>query len=465
MLPLVVDRESPRPMTVQIQTAIRDRVLDGTLHPGSRLPSSRHLALDLGVSRSVVVQAYEQMIAEGYLRAEQGSGTRVATHLPSRGAADDPRPAAPPQAVRFDLRAAATGMALFPRREWLLAYQNAVRSVHHSPMARPAPLGVGDLRVALASYLGRVRGVRAGGADVVVSGGTAHTLGTVCAALRDLGIDHLAVANPGDQRHVVAAARAGARLIPVPVDAHGLDVEALARTGARAVLVNPVAQVPTGAALSPTRRDALLRWAESVDGWVIEHDPDGHLWLGRGSGPLALQRLAPDRVVYAGSTSGMLGPCLRLGWFVAPPRLRAAIERAPAGGFAEPDSLTQLAFAEFVDRGLLDQHVRQLRGTHRARRAALRAAVAVHLPGSVVLGVEVGTHAYVPLLPGTDDVRLAALARARSVLVDTGRQYHLDRGRAEPALVIGYGAVEHSRLAEAVAILGGLRESRLASAG
>ncbi|MEV4114446.1 PLP-dependent aminotransferase family protein [Nonomuraea sp. NPDC049695] len=447
MLPITIDRKSRLPMTAQIQSAIRGRIQDGTLHPGVRLPSSRDLAEDLGVSRSVVVQAYGQLIAEGYLRATQGSGTRVATHLPRLGrAALEPIRSAE---ARFDLRVDATSTVLFPSREWLQAYEHVGLSIGE-PGPQRHPLGVPELRAELAAYLGRSRGVLATAAEVAVTADFDHTVGVVCHVLRELGVDHIAVENPGAPWQARLAEHAGLAVTGVPVDGEGIDVDVLERSGARAVLVTPVSQVPTGVALSPDRREALLRWAADVDGWVIEYDRDGHLWIGPGSGPLALQRHRPERVIYVGATGALLGPCIRLGWAVAPALVVDRLGRMQLGA---PDPLTQLTFTHFVSSGVLDQHVRQVRSVFRARRSALRDAVEQHLPGARMSGVPAGTHAYIQWPYGVDDVRLAAAARARSVLVHPGRHFQLGRRPSAPGVVVGYGAVRSGRLPEAIGVL------------
>ncbi|WP_424187686.1 PLP-dependent aminotransferase family protein [Actinokineospora sp. G85] len=437
LLPLEIDRACPDSLTAQVQSAIRGRVRDGGLRPGARLPSSRNLAADLGVSRSVVVQAYEQLTAEGFLRAERGSGTRVASHLP---AAPGPEPVVAARDPGFDLRVDATGPELFPARDWLSAYERAVRTLDGGLAKAP------DLAAELAEHLGRARGVRAPG--LTVTTGAAQALAVLCGALVATGTTAIAVENPGDQRHARVAAAAGLRVLPVPVDRDGIDVQALVRSGVRAVLVTPVAQMPTGACLSPERRAALLDWAGSTGAHVIEHDPDGHLWLGAGGGPLALQRELPEQVAYVGTARALLGPVLRLGWYAAPPALGRH-----TGPRAEPDTLTQVAFADFLGRGQFDQHVRQVRARYRARRAALLRAVAEHLPGVRVLGGEAGAHAWLSLRPGDDDVALAAHAKSRSVALHTARQFHIAPSRSGPALVLGYGAVRRRRLVEAVSLL------------
>ncbi|MDI3390335.1 PLP-dependent aminotransferase family protein, partial [Streptomyces sp. B-S-A8] len=362
-----------------------------------------------------------------------------------RGAAEPARRAE----ARYDLRVDATSPALFPSREWLRAYEYVGQSIGGAG-PRQYPLGVPELQEELAAYLGRSRGVLTTAAEVAVTTDFDHALDVVCHVLHDLGVDHIAVENPGAPWQVRIAERAGLRVSGIPVDDEGIDVDALARSGARAVVVTPVSQVPTGAVLSPGRREALLRWAADVDGWVIEYDRDGHLWLGVSSGPLALQRHRPERVIYAGTTGAMLGPCIRLGWVAAPDAVAERLGRTPLG---TPDPLTQLTFAHFISSGMLDQHVREIRTILRARRAALRDAVEEHLPGARMTGEPSGIHAYVQLPQGVDDARLAALARAKSVLVYAGRHFQFGRRSPSSGVVLGYGAVRSSLLPEAVGVL------------
>ncbi|MFD7468988.1 MocR-like pyridoxine biosynthesis transcription factor PdxR [Streptomyces tendae] len=449
-----VSRDSELPLTSQIQLAVKREISEGVLRPGTRLPSSRALADDLRVSRSVVVEAYGQLIAEGYLEAVQGSGTRVAGHLA-------PAPRVPTlldegrvPAVRWDLRTGGAVSAHFPHREWAGAYQRALRGVGRAELDYPPLSGVRPLREELARYLGRVRGVRTTPEEIMVVQGFAHGLALLCSALPRLGIATVAVEDPGLVRQHRFVREAGLPTVPVPVDGEGIDVRALARSGARAVLLTPFHQFPTGVTLSERRRAELVDWARRTDGYLIEDDYDGDFWLARRPHPLALQRMAPDRVVYAGTASKALAPVLRLGWLAAPQPLLAALERVRGERDLGAEGLTQLACAELLRSGALDRHLRRLRARYRGRREALGQAVQRYLPGTAVIGADAGLHAYLRLPPHTDESLLVAGALRHSVLVRGGREFvTLDR-RPPPALVVGYAGLPTTALVDALRELG-----------
>ncbi|MFJ9041565.1 PLP-dependent aminotransferase family protein [Streptomyces sp. NPDC102406] len=450
-----VVRDSEVPLTSQIQRFIKSEVAAGVLHPGSRLPSSRSLADDLGVSRSVVVEAYGQLVAEGYLEAVQGAGTRVVRHL-------RPEPVVPTLLddgrvpdVRWDLRPGAPAFPHFPRRDWLTSYQRALQGADPADHDYPPPAGVPTLRVELAHYLGRVCGVPSTPDEIMVVAGFAQTLGLLGAALPALGVDALGMENPGHPRQRRFVRECGLRPVPLPVDAEGIDVAALRASGARAVLVTPAHQYPTGVTLSARRRAALVAWAQETGGWIVEDDYDGGLWYERGTPrPLALRRLAPDHVVYAGTASKTLAPGLRLGWLAAPRALLDPLLRARARHDLGTDSLAQLAFAQFLRSGLYDRHLRRLNSLCRDRRQVLETAVRRHLPGAAVLGPAAGVHAYVRLPPHTDEAALVAAALRRSVLVRGAAGFHARAGEGPPALVVGHAQLPRTGIGDAIAELG-----------
>ncbi|MGW1129134.1 MocR-like pyridoxine biosynthesis transcription factor PdxR [Streptomyces sp. NPDC002526] len=450
-----VSREHVLPLTVQIQESIKREIAEGALHPGTRLPSSRQLAEDLRLSRSVVVEAYGQLVAEGYLEAAHGSGTRVAAHLaaapqtPTLLADSRPEPVA-----RWDLRAHTTDPAAFPEREWLTAYQRAVRRMEPRELGYPPLSGLTPLRTELAGYLGRARGVHTTREHIMVVAGFAQAFGMVCEVLPRLGIDTLAVEDPCHPRQRQFIGESGLRCLPVPVDEDGIDVTALARSGARAVLVTPAHQFPTGVVLSAERRAALVRWAQEADGWIIEDDYDGDLWLTHGRRPTALQRLDPSRVLYAGTASKSLAPGMRLGWLAVPPRLHGPLEEARARRDLGCEALTQLAFAEFLATGLFDRHLRRRRARLRTRAETLHQAVRRHLPGARIAGATAGLHACLQLPYRVDEPSLVTGARRHSVLVRGGRAYHHRPWLARPTLVVGYASPTRTALTEAVRVLG-----------
>ncbi|MET9360257.1 PLP-dependent aminotransferase family protein [Streptomyces sp. NPDC006632] len=455
-----VVRDSANSLTSQIQNFIKREIAEGILHPGTRLPSSRRLADDLDVSRSVVVEAYGQLVAEGYLEAVQGAGTRVVRHLGGelsvvpalldQPGADGREAGAPPAPVRWDLRPGGGNLPAFPRREWLSCYQRVLYDADSGDHDYPSLAGEHGLRLELAHCLGRLRGVRTSAEQLMVVAGFAQTLGLMCAVLPRIGIDALAIEDPGHPGQRQFVRESGLRAVPIPVDAEGIDVDALAASGARAVLVTPAHQFPTGVTLSPRRREALIRWARAVDGWVIEDDYDGGLWYERGARSLALQRTDPERVVYAGTASKSLAPGLRLGWLAAPEPMLELLMRARARQDLGTETLTQLAFAELLRTGLFDRHLRRLNSLCRSRRESLEEAVRRHLPGAAVLGRGAGLHAYLQLPRGTDEAAVVARALRRSVLLRGAAAFHAGPGRAAPALVVGHAHLPRSGVTEAV---------------
>ncbi|MGC4978087.1 PLP-dependent aminotransferase family protein [Streptomyces sp. DT199] len=452
-----VVRDSEVSLTAQIQRFIKGEIAAGSLHAGTRLPSSRRLADDLDVSRSVVVEAYGQLVAEGYLEAVQGAGTRVVGHLAGQPVVpallrEDRVPGA-----RWDLRPGGGNLPDFPRREWLSCYERALRSAAPSAHAYPPLAGAPGLRLELAQYLGRARGVRATAEGLAVVGGFSQALGLLCGVLRRDGVDAIGVEDPGHPGQRQFLLERGVRPVPLPVDEAGLDVTALAATGLRAVLVTPAHQFPTGVTLSPDRREHLVRWARDVGGLIVEDDYDGGLWYEPGPRPLALQRLEPDHVVYAGTASKLLAPGLRLGWLAAPPGLLDRLLRERARHDLGTESLTQLAFAELLRGGLFDRHLRRLNARARTRRHALEEAVRRHLPDAEVLGRAAGLHAYVRLPRHTDETALVAGALLRSVVVRGGAAFHARPRGGAPALVVGHAHLPRSGITEAVRVLARVR--------
>ncbi|MCX5382358.1 PLP-dependent aminotransferase family protein [Streptomyces sp. NBC_00083] len=442
-------------MTKQIKSAIKGCITERVLHPGTRLPSTRQLASDLGVSRSVAVEAYEQLTAEGFLTCLQGSGTRVADRTvmtdPMLGEAlREPEPVSP---VTWDLRTGRANVTNFPRVEWLACYKTVLAVAGPEELDYPAVAGLPALRESLAGYLGRMRGVRAGTETVMVTAGFAQGLSLLCKSLPKLGIHRLAVEDPGHNGQRRYIEESGMRTVPVRVDEEGIDVAELAASGARAVLVTPAHQFPTGISMSPARRAALVRWAEEVDGVIIEDDYDGEFWFDPRDRPSALQGLAPSRVVYAGTASKILVPGLRLGWLVIPEHFATLLTRVRSQHDLGSDGITQCAFAELITSGMLDRHLRRVRSRYRSRREAFTQAVELHLPLARVIGSSAGLHAYLRLPDGIDESAVTAAALERSVLVHGGSRYQFGPGSRPPALVIGYSTLPLAGIAESMYVI------------
>ncbi|MEW2496685.1 PLP-dependent aminotransferase family protein [Streptomyces nodosus] len=420
-----------------LTNALREAVRTGRLAPGTRLPSSRSLAADLGIARNTVADAYADLVAEGWLTARQGSGTRVA----ERASTTPPAvPAAPParEPARplHDLQPGTPDLASFPRAEWLKAARRALAAAPHRALGYGDPRGHPALRAALAEYLSRARGVRTDPGRILVCAGFSHGLTILGALLRARGVRTVAVESYGLPVHRKLLTGAGLRTRPLPFDERGTGGEPGPDAGA--VLLTPAHQFPMGVPLRPERRAAVVDWARRTGGLILEDDYDGEFRYDRQ--PVgALQGLDPDRVVYLGTASKSLAPGLRLGWMALPPAL--AEEAAAAKGGSETCGvLEQLTLAEFITSGAYDRHVRAARLRYRRRRDALVRAVEARAPEVRVTGIAAGLHAVLRLPPGTE--RSVVQAAAWQGLAVHGLRYfrHPEAtAEAVDALVVGYG--------------------------
>ncbi len=441
-----LDRSAAATLSAQLEGQLRSAVRTGRLQPGTPLPSTRALAAQLGVSRGLVVGAYAQLGAEGYLLLRRGASPRVAR------IAVAPEPAAATRAHQPDhnLRPDLPDYSAFPRDRWLTSYRAALKSAPDLELAYGDTRGAPALRAALVSYLGRVRGVSSTAEHAFVCGGFAQAIGLLCAVLRDEGRETIGVEDPGHAVIREIVTRAGLRTLPVPVDEEGIDVAALEEASPDAVLITPAHQFPTGVVLSPRRRARLLEWAERHDAIVAEDDYDAEFRYDRA--PVgALQGLASQRVAYLGSASKTLAPALRLGWLIAPSRLvRPLAEHVLYTVIAQP-RLSQLAFADFLERGELDRHLRRMRLRYRRRRDVLVTALQERLPEVEVRGIAAGLHVLAVLPPGTDEVRVLEEARLRGLGL-YGLSEHAIQPR-EPALLLGYAVSPEPAIRAAVAKL------------
>jgi GntR family transcriptional regulator/MocR family aminotransferase len=449
---LELDRDARRPLRAQLEDGLREAVRSGRLAADVRLPATRALASDLGVSRRLVVDAYGQLLAEGYLTARRGAGTFVADAAGgSAAAAAEPRPSVP----TFDFFHGFPDLANFPRRPWLRALRATLREAPDRAFGYPDPRGAVELRRVLAAHLRRVRGVVANPETIVVCSGAAQGFFLLARALEG---GRIAVEDPGLPAHRAILAAEGARLLPLPVDEGGARVEQLAGMTAAggpidAVLVTPAHQSPTGVALSPPRRAALLAWAGERGGVVIEDDYDAEYRYDRA--PLgAMQGLAADRVVYMGTVSKTLAPALRLGWLVLPPRLvESVVQHKLLADHGSP-TIDQLALARLIESGAYDRHLRQARRRYRLRRDALVQAVARHLPGARVTGLAAGLHAIVRLGRAVDGLELMQAAGRRSVGVYPLGYAYMDVKAVDDGLVLGYANLAEPAIEEGIRRLG-----------
>ncbi|MEU1620006.1 PLP-dependent aminotransferase family protein [Streptomyces sp. NPDC005722] len=461
---LAVDRNSGEGLRAQLERQIRDAIRAGRLQVGERLPSSRELARRTGVSRGLVQDCYAQLQAEGYLTGRIGAATTVAARAcPQPAFAAPPgrtpsgeRPDGPPLVA--DFRSGVPDLASVPLADWLWAVREAARTLPTAALDYGDPHGAPLAREVVAGYQRRVRAAAADADGTVICTGYAQGLALALRALAARGVTTLAHEDPGAPAATSrAAVHAGMTAVPVRVDEDGVDVRALEATAARAVLVTPAHQWPTGVVMTAGRRRALIDWAQRRDAFVIEDDYDAEFRYDRD--PVgSLQGLAPDRVLNIGTVSKSLAPALRLGWLLCPPALLGAVVAFKAADDRGSPTLDQIALAHLITSGRYDRHLRRMRAEYAARRATLVEALAAHAPGVRLTGLAAGFHAVAHLGPGRDEERVVAAARARRVGLYGMAGHHAapDTAGGPPRLVLGFGNTGRRAITEGVAAVGGL---------
>jgi len=471
-----LDPSASQPLHRQLYEEIRNAILGGLLHPGHPIPASRGLADDLDISRTTVLQAIDQLKAEGYLKSVVGSGTRVADVLPERltqinGQPRAVSPAATPATLArrgmaitgiqgTELRAGSEprafrlgipGLDLFPRKLWnrLLIQRARLTSVPELDYGDPA--GVDPLRRAIASYVASARGVHCTPDQVIVVGGAQQGIASVCRLLLDPG-DDAWLEEPGYTSARSALIAASARIVPVPVDAQGIDVaEGIRRApGARLVYVTPSHQYPLGSTMSLQRRIELLEWAHAANAWVVEDDYDSEFRYG-GRPLMALHGLGgSSRVIYLGTFSKSVFPALRIGYLVVPHELAGAFARARMYSDLHPPTLQQLVLADFIQRGHFARHVRRMRKTYELRQNRLVREVREEIPGSLKLRPRnAGLHMVGYLPPDIHDQDVVREALSRGVEV-SALSLHYAGSTARNGLLMGFASVDEEGIRRGV---------------
>lgn len=451
----------------QIRLALADR----RLPVGSRLPATRVLADELGVSRGVVTEAYQRLGEDGYLAGRGRNGTIVVGAPATTTAARPPALASPPSPrslftaapdadvfdamrtarARIDFTPGLPDLAAFPRAAWLREERRVLDRLAPSDLGYGDPRGTPALRMAVANWIARNRGIRADPGEVLIVAGTAQTLTLVGQVLHSDGISAVAMEDPGSLGARQHLQNCRLDTPPVAVDSEGVRVDELRATGAAAVFLTPAHQFPTGVVLRGSRRSELTHWAGESGGLIIEDDYDAEHRYDRTPVP-ALRSVLADNVFYAGSVSKLLAPALRIGWVLAPPKYRDALLNAKRFADLGNAALPQLVLAQFMESGALERQLRHLRRHHRRRRDAMVKAVAAHLPGAIVRGAAAGLHLTITFEAGFADTDVAAAALARDVKVHP-LSWHCQRPR-QPGLVLGYAASPPTDIREGVATLG-----------
>jgi GntR family transcriptional regulator/MocR family aminotransferase len=453
-----LERRNGQTLQQQLVEQMRAAIKNRRLPAGSRLPATRLLAAELGVSRNIVVAAFEELTSEGYLQGQVGSGTFVApdllgTPMPSDGPPAKPcpptAPSAPePRAVPGDgthidfLNLGTPDVAHLPLTVW--------RAMWREVMERLPPTGYGphagdpELRAAIAAHLGQARGVICGPEHIVITAGAAQALDLLLRLTFVPGAA-AAVEDPGYEAARRTLLGRQARLVPIPVDADGLCVDRLPiGTDAPAlVYVTPSHQYPLGVRLPVTRRMALLAWAEAHGSLIVEDDYDSEFRYDAPPLPALAGLDTTGRTAYIGTFSKVLAPALRVGYLVLPPPLYERMTRDSALRLElnlVPWPM-QRALAQFITGGELERHIRRMRRLYAAKRAALAEALKPVHPLARLQGVDAGLHAYLDLAPSIDADTIVAHARARGVLTESIRPYYLDTPDRNGVL-LGYGALD-----------------------
>ncbi|AZG44988.1 MocR-like pyridoxine biosynthesis transcription factor PdxR [Gordonia insulae] len=422
--------------------ALRAAIDDGRLPAGTALPPYRSLAADVGLARGTVATVYQELIAEGWLVARQGSGTRVAdtAHRQARvGPSATARPAAP----RHDFALGQPNPSLFPRADWIASTRRAITEAPDEAFGPGHPQGSARLRRSLAAYLARARGVRADPDHIVLTTSVMHALELLS---RTVFGDSIAVESHGLPFHRQVIERGGTSTTPIPVDGGGAVIDALPGQ-ASGVLLTPSHQFPTGVPLSPTRRTAVIDWARTGSRLIVEDDYDGELRYDRE--PIgALQALGPDVVIYTGSVSKSLSPAVRIAWLALPAQHVDTVVWAK--GIREPDAsiVDQLVLADLIDSGAYDRHIRRSRQHYRRRRDLLTARLAdtgVGLPG-----IAAGLHAVIPVSADAEPEVFAEAARRGFALAPLSLFRHPDAPAGADVIggiAVGFGTPTASTFA------------------
>ena len=463
---VMLDTESGVPLSRQIYEKIRSLILAGHLAEEERLPSSRALSEDLGVARNTVLEAYDQLLAEGYLAARHGSGTTVAKGIaaiaPQFGPEKEPRAPSSKGAADADIinfRSGIPDLEAFPQREWAKLYQRTCDALPASAFRYCDPGGVWELREAIAAYLFRVRGIRTVPERIMITSGSTQGLSLVSRILcrKKAGV---LVEDPVHRGLVEVIARTGHAVQGIRVDEYGMDTSALPASSPNAAehiafaYVTPSHQYPLGGILPIQRRQALIRFARNSGCLIVEDDYDSEFRY-EGAPVSSLHELAPDTVVYLGSFSKILAPAIRLGFAIVPEPLLEAWRSEKMYTDVHTDALSQYTLAAFINNGGLERHIWKMKKLYKRKRAYLIRCLSQHFGSQFeVQGQAAGLH-LVAGFPGfvfTENV-LTGLYE-RGVKVVPVESYSLCRdGTHAHEVVLGYSHLSEKEMSKGISIL------------
>jgi GntR family transcriptional regulator/MocR family aminotransferase len=453
MLGITLNRQSAAPLKRQLYAQLKDAVTSGMLKSGEAMLSTRELSRDLGVSRNTVGEAYDMLIAEGYLLSRQGAPTRVAEGLRLEDRASGaPVKARPVQAVKFSFRTGRPDLRQFPRKLWLQAMRRSSENLAAEYYGYTGPQGLDALREEIAGWLFRTRGLNAAAEDIFITAGATHALNLACVVLGLSGRSIL-MEDPCHSGMLQTFRDRSCRIVPVPVDGHGMQTERLdGAPDIAAVYVTPSHQFPLGGILSAPRRAALIRFARENDAYIIEDDYDSEFRYG-GAPVSPLVAADPLRVIYVGTFSKVLFPALRIGYAVVPRPLQKRWRVLRTHDDVQNPIFEQAALAEFMRARQLDSHIRKMRKLYGARRAVLLEALRASFGGAAALGDAAGLHLAVHFPGMIIDESFAKRCRAAGIDVTPVEAHCIDKGRHGSELLLGYGHLEPDEIRAAVLAL------------
>jgi len=479
LLSIVIDRASARPISTQLYMAVRDLMLAGAIAPGARLPASRTLARDLGLSRTTVIDAFDRLIAEGLVEARVGSGAFVSNVLNAERPRQPPVEAAPPaphvphlsKTMRWAVdrfsdrprlphapRAFVTALPafdVFPMAQWARLAAKHWRGDRESVMGYGAPFGYAPLREAVAAHLRANRGIACEGAQIFIVGGAQQAFHLIGSVLLDPG-DKVWFENPGAIGARNSLLASGADLVPVPVDSEGLQVdEGLRRSrDFRLAFVTPSHHQPLGHVMSLERRFALLRSAEQAGAWIIEDDYDGEFFFGRRPPPTLKSVDRTGLVIYVGTFSKSLFPALRLGFMLVPPSLVETFERVSAAFVQGVPTSNQAIVADFIEEGHFATHIRRMRRIYEERHDTLCDAAARDLGDLLqIVRSDSGLHTIGLLRHDLSEIAVARAAAERGITVSPIARFSIEPIVVK-GLVLGFGGIPPAAIRRGVAVLG-----------
>ena len=424
---------------------MRRAIQSGALAAGEQLPSTRVLSQDLGISRGVVGRAYGQLAAEGYISLRQGAAPTVRAAVRF-----DPATTSPPNGtprVAYNLRPHLPEVATFPRRPWLRAVRESMEQARTADLTYGDEAGLWDLRVQVANYLARARGVLAHPERTLITAGSTHALSLVSRVLARRGRTVMAFENPSHYILRAVASHGGQAITAVEIDDDGIRPDAI--DAAHSVYVTPAHQCPTGVVLTPGRRTALIDWAGAADAVILEDDYDAEFRYDRA--PIgAVQGLAPDRVIYIGSTGKTFAPALRLGWAVLPQDLIDDTSQELLNSMLQVSGFDQLAFANFLHRGDFDRHLRRMRQVYRARRDLAVSLLRELLPDHRVRGIAAGLHFVLEMTSHIAAEAVRTEAATAGIVVESLEQHAFGDYAGPAGLLIGYGGLAEPSLEQAI---------------